>query len=920
MAIWPVDLPQYPTGPVMTELQDSRIRSQPDTGPPLMRRRYTSAIRMVEAPLILTGAQLAIFDAFYETDLLHGTQRFQWLDFRTDELVQYRFVEPPKWTTLHGDQSPANRRWQATLKLEILPGLFAGVVRNIAATLVGEAVLTANAGRLLSVSASLLGSSSLTAAPGEFLSQYIAATLTGNSEMTAAALATRSIAASLTGQATLTAGAELVPGGTVNAVELDGVGQHYVMDPLGTLAPAPGSGHTIHIWRQKALDGVEQALYWRGDITTATPVPEVSIVVRADNKVHAEWYDESGNLIGQVTSTDTFLVADGKVPIGLDISGDSATLRLKGLIDGVNAPPTAAGGYMGFGGTRYLGRSGDAGDLRHFMGCLAEDWEAPVSLGFNDDDIYEKFVDSTLTAGLAPRNIGADGSGPSDQVLVYLNGGYATYHQNQAPATGSVDYAPVGFIQPCADSFGVYSEAISGIVMPSIVPGSFANATFTTNSSANRTYLSDYDPGAGSNRKVIAIIGIEQTSYNPFSESQLDSLTFGGVHFKRNAPFAVDGASNDAVFEIGYIDEADLPAPGTNAVQGDTASNTHWSLTIFTVKDAQPGPFTTMTATPSDTSPLSLNITTVYDKSLVVSMLVIGQEITDVAASGSGHAIADNYDSGATAGERIVIGSLDAATAGAQTLGYTFTNSAAIGISFAIAPVDAYVPFGIHLPPTGTGIASSGTAHAVTMPATVAAGDALIVILGLYYLASAPAGTITTPSGWTAQTPVNVTNGSDSFTLAVFKKIADGTEDGATVDFVTSANATAAAHVYQIDVGTWYGDLAGIEIGTAGGGGSTSPDVGSITPSWGSSLWMAIAAVVAIDDDNPLNGTGTNNGPWVLFANKKPFNQASGAGANAGPGLGSTFRLVHGTTLDPIAFRSDVSRDRRGLLIAVRAA
>jgi hypothetical protein len=121
MTVWPASLPQYPMGPTGDALQDPRARSQIEQGAPHVRTRTTAAPRHVDAPMVLTGTQLATFDAFYETDLAFGALRFQWTDFRDDAPAQYRFLEPPKWSSLRGG-APADRLWQATLKLERLPG------------------------------------------------------------------------------------------------------------------------------------------------------------------------------------------------------------------------------------------------------------------------------------------------------------------------------------------------------------------------------------------------------------------------------------------------------------------------------------------------------------------------------------------------------------------------------------------------------------------------------------------------------------------------------------------------------------------------------------------------------------------------------------------------------------------------------
>ncbi len=77
------------------------------------------------------------------------------------------------------------------------------------------------------------------------------------------------------------------------------------------------------------------------------------------------------------------------------------------------------------------------------------------------------------------------------------------------------------------------------------------------------------------------------------------------------------------------------------------------------------------------------------------------------------------------------------------------------------------------------------------MPATVNARDLLLCIF-----TNDGAATVTTPSGWTSKgTQLSSNSGVRQ---RVFAKIASGSEDGTTVDFVTSASESAAAQVYRV--------------------------------------------------------------------------------------------------------------------------
>ncbi len=132
---------------------------------------------------------------------------------------------------------------------------------------------------------------------------------------------------------------------------------------------------------------------------------------------------------------------------------------------------------------------------------------------------------------------------------------------------------------------------------------------------------------------------------------------------------------------------------------------------------------------------------------------------------------------------------------------------------------------------TESTFSTATTAHAVLMPATVVSGDLLLALLRC----DADATSITTPSGWTAK--------SGAVTGALYAKVADGTEGGTTVDFVTDIADEMAAQVYRINKNTWYGDVGiGVTFADATAT-STTPDPPNLAPGWGTLdiLWLAIS-------------------------------------------------------------------------------
>jgi hypothetical protein len=134
---------------------------------------------------------------------------------------------------------------------------------------------------------------------------------------------------------------------------------------------------------------------------------------------------------------------------------------------------------------------------------------------------------------------------------------------------------------------------------------------------------------------------------------------------------------------------------------------------------------------------------------------------------------------------------------------------------------------------TETAFGSDATNHTVTMPATVNAGDLLIVLF-----TNDGSATVTTPAGWTA---LASTASGDQVRLSVYYKIAAGTEGGTTVNFVTSATEEAAAQVYRIT--DWHGTTPP-EISTAATNTTAAPDPSSLNPAgWdvANTLWLAVA-------------------------------------------------------------------------------
>lgn len=120
MPSWPASLPQTQFLNMTEQRQDARVRTAMDAGPAKMRRRFTTAISTIVAPIVLDGSQRQAFDTFWITTLQEGALKFSWSDPVTDTNLNFRFVSPPTWTLDTGGTT-GTRLWRAQLHLEIVP-------------------------------------------------------------------------------------------------------------------------------------------------------------------------------------------------------------------------------------------------------------------------------------------------------------------------------------------------------------------------------------------------------------------------------------------------------------------------------------------------------------------------------------------------------------------------------------------------------------------------------------------------------------------------------------------------------------------------------------------------------------------------------------------------------------------------------
>lgn len=209
---------------------------------------------------------------------------------------------------------------------------------------------------------------------------------------------------------------------------------------------------------------------------------------------------------------------------------------------------------------------------------------------------------------------------------------------------------------------------------------------------------------------------------------------------------------------------------------------------------------------------------------------------------------------------------------------------------------------------TGTGFASDSTTHNVAMPSSTTAGDLLLMFFS-YDSNSNP--TVTDPDGtggWTEIIEANsATNGAFG---SVWAKVATGS-DGSTVNFATSNTQSAAAQVYRIAAGTWYGSLTN-GVAAAAGTGSTSATraMPTLDSPWGAtdSMWFAYVA------------GGTYTGVTTYPTGYTNGTHASGNTTTNGASVSTSRQILNAAAETPANYTMSSSQPGIGFTVAVRPA
>ena len=177
----------------------------------------------------------------------------------------------------------------------------------------------------------------------------------------------------------------------------------------------------------------------------------------------------------------------------------------------------------------------------------------------------------------------------------------------------------------------------------------------------------------------------------------------------------------------------------------------------------------------------------------------------------------------------------------------------------------------------------------VNLPATINAGDLLICLVGVNNLVTDSSPTDSTSDAWT---DIDLTGASGGIRGGAYYKIADGDEDSGTLSITwTGGSSRSCAVILRIT--DWKGSGAP-ESSNWGSGTSTTPNSGSVTPSWGAAdtLWLT-----AFMHNNPLTGpTAPTN--YDAYGSQGVDWEQEGSDAN-GANIAVTQRELNATSEDP---------------------
>ena len=88
------------------------IRSDMDTGPAKVRRRFTRSVDMFTASIDLTTSEFSTFETFFNTTINGGVTIFEFDHPITGVLTNFRFVGDPEYSSIGGGNFRVSMVWE----------------------------------------------------------------------------------------------------------------------------------------------------------------------------------------------------------------------------------------------------------------------------------------------------------------------------------------------------------------------------------------------------------------------------------------------------------------------------------------------------------------------------------------------------------------------------------------------------------------------------------------------------------------------------------------------------------------------------------------------------------------------------------------------------------------------------------------
>jgi hypothetical protein len=204
---------------------------------------------------------------------------------------------------------------------------------------------------------------------------------------------------------------------------------------------------------------------------------------------------------------------------------------------------------------------------------------------------------------------------------------------------------------------------------------------------------------------------------------------------------------------------------------------------------------------------------------------------------------------------------------------------------------------------------SAQSSHSVNLPASIAAGDLLVIGIAAARRNASNVrvdGTFSTPSGWTELFQATNPSNNDDVRLAVYSRVASGSE-GAAVSVATANNTRTASLSLRIT-----GAEGSIASAHAAANGQTSSNAPNLAPSWGAAktLWLFFDA--SSGHGSPSSGAAGPSGFGNIVASATTLANANGCAIRA------AWKEDEVAALDPAAFALGVTADWVAATAAVR--